>query len=174
MIRFRCRCGRQLQAAEGEVGREVRCPLCQQILVVPERDGVSPEWVSDSGGAEGRGEVTREPERDPPIDRPRPPLREEDDDYPRYSRGEGTSFLRPETCNESWDALRFGILSIVCCLLASPIAIICAVRALVKINRSDGRLRGRDEALAGLLLGILGAAFGLLFVGRFVLGGLGF
>jgi hypothetical protein len=39
-IQFRCRCGRQLRAADGSAGRQVRCPGCQEIQVVPEAAAV--------------------------------------------------------------------------------------------------------------------------------------
>lgn len=34
-VRFRCRCGRVLQAVEGMEGHNVRCPACQAVEVVP-------------------------------------------------------------------------------------------------------------------------------------------
>jgi hypothetical protein len=34
-VRFRCNCGRVLQALEGMEGHNVRCPVCQEVEVVP-------------------------------------------------------------------------------------------------------------------------------------------
>ena len=34
-VRFRCHCGRVLQAVEGMEGHNVRCPACQAIEIVP-------------------------------------------------------------------------------------------------------------------------------------------
>ncbi len=38
MIRFRCECGRQLQAQDRDIGRLAACPLCGKTAIVPERD----------------------------------------------------------------------------------------------------------------------------------------
>jgi len=175
MIRFWCRCGRQLQAADGDVGREARCPLCDRLTVVPERDEVGPERAWDSErDAEDRGEFTRhDRERDLPVERPRrPPREEEDDDYPRHRRREDAYLLAPEKCGDATKALVFGIAGFVGCQLLSPLAIIFGVRALNQIARSDGRLLGRGEALAGLILGILGLGYGLIVVICIVLFGI--
>ena len=46
-----------------------------------------------------------------------------------------------------------GILSLFCSFLTAIPALICGAVALVKINKSGGRLRGQGQAIAGLVLG---------------------
>src|SRR5262245_34636905 len=42
MIRFACSCGRELQAPEGLIGSQARCPICEELQVVPREDEVAP------------------------------------------------------------------------------------------------------------------------------------
>ena len=57
-----------------------------------------------------------------------------------------------------------GILSLLCCMsiVAGPAAIVLGVMARREIDRSGGRLGGRGMALAGIIMGSIGAALGLL------------
>src|SRR5262245_42356629 len=36
MIRFACKCGRQLQAAADQVGTRAACPVCSRVVTVPD------------------------------------------------------------------------------------------------------------------------------------------
>src|SRR5947209_1316539 len=56
MIRFRCQCGRQLQAREEDAGRPAACPVCKRTTTVPEAD--EPEPL-----AADRDDITAEPSR---------------------------------------------------------------------------------------------------------------
>src|SRR5262245_30276130 len=87
MIRFKCPCGRQLQAAESNAGQPARCPLCEQVTIVPFSDDASPP----PGKVNEYGEIDR-PEPKPEEPRPtysleedrRPPARYDDRDRDRY------------------------------------------------------------------------------------------
>lgn len=52
--------------------------------------------------------------------------------------------------------LVLGVLGLLCCGVASPVAWILAVRALREIDASDGYFGGRTQARLGLILGIVG------------------
>lgn len=52
--------------------------------------------------------------------------------------------------------LVLGVLGLLCCGVAAPIAWIMAVRALHEIDASDGYFGGRTQARLGLVLGIIG------------------
>ena len=49
-----------------------------------------------------------------------------------------------------------GILSLFCSIITAIPALICGAIALVKINKSQGRLAGQGQAIAGLVLGGIG------------------
>lgn len=53
-------------------------------------------------------------------------------------------------------SLVLGVLSLFCSLLTAIPAVVCGVVALVKINKSPGRISGQGMAIAGLVLGGLG------------------
>src|SRR5436309_11790905 len=57
MFRFRCKCGRQLQAREEDAGRRAACPVCKRTTTVPDAD--EPEPLA----AEDRDDITAEPSR---------------------------------------------------------------------------------------------------------------
>jgi prepilin-type processing-associated H-X9-DG protein len=77
----------------------------------------------------------------------------------------------PRTSTAAVASLVLGLLSLVLLLLTAVPALIVGWLALRAINESDGRLRGRPLAIAGMVLGFLGgiltaAGFGLIILLR--------
>jgi hypothetical protein len=67
---------------------------------------------------------------------------------------------------QSVTAMVLGILGLVCCGLASPFAIWTGRKAMKEIDASGGWMRGRGQAQAGFIMGIIGTVLwvlGLLF-----------
>lgn len=68
-IRFRCECGRQLEAPEGSEGRRARCPGCGEKVVVPGQSAVgaredAPPSLPDKPGESEQGvRITQAPRR---------------------------------------------------------------------------------------------------------------
>ena len=63
-------------------------------------------------------------------------------------------------------AMVLGILGLVCCGLASPFAIWTGRKAMKEIDASGGWMRGRGQAQAGFIMGIIGTVLwvlGILF-----------
>jgi hypothetical protein len=135
MIRFWCECGRQLQATWDNVGRPATCPICGKTTTVPDGDRPRSPWTGLSGG---RGEFTSEPSGP-----------QQGAHAPRSPRGTQPSGLAKAS-------LVFGILSFLVVVIGSIAAITTGILALRKIGRSQGKLTGKGNALAGLILGCLG------------------
>lgn len=66
--------------------------------------------------------------------------------------------VTPKTSGLAIASLVFGILGLICLLpvLGSALAIIFGAIALGKVGNSRGQLRGRGQAMAGLVLGCIG------------------
>jgi len=183
MIRFKCPCGRQLQAAESQIGQPARCPLCDRMLYVPSADDPAlpsaPRQGADRHGESERdhpddryGDVGRDEHGD--FQRERQPLRYDEDGPPRrrYDRDEDhdnyrmrqSAYVTPTTCNDANTALWLGVVGLLCCSLVSPFALIYGIKALNQISRSDGALTGQGQAIAGIVLGAIGSLVLLAFV----------
>jgi hypothetical protein len=139
MIRFRCECGRELQARPADAGSPARCPLCGSVSDVPS-PGPAPAAPAARGGAEG---VTAAP-------------------------AGGSDGLRGDSgapvakgirkCPEADTALVLGFCGLFTGLFgvaAGPIAIAFGLSALRKIRESGGQTSGRWTALGGIALGVL-------------------
>jgi lipopolysaccharide export LptBFGC system permease protein LptF len=77
--------------------------------------------------------------------------------------------------NEAIAALVLGILSLFCCPVLGPIAIVLGTRSRQRIESSAGALAGSGLAIAGLVLGIVGTVFlglGIVYVLIAILGAL--
>ena len=61
-------------------------------------------------------------------------------------------------------ALVCGILSLLCCAVAGPAAIVLGVMARKEIERSGGRIGGSGMALAGIIMGSIGTALAALWI----------
>lgn len=90
--------------------------------------------------------------------------------YPGYpSAGyppPGYPMQAPPEHPQSVTAMVLGILGLVCCGLASPFAIWTGRKAMNEIDASGGWMRGRGQAQAGFIMGIIGTALwvlGILF-----------
>ncbi len=66
-----------------------------------------------------------------------------------------TGLTEPQTCGLATTSLVLGILSIFCNIFTAIPAIICAIIALVKISKSQGRLKGNGFAIAGIAVPIV-------------------
>jgi hypothetical protein len=70
LIRFQCACGRRLRATEEQIGRKVRCPVCDAVRTVP---GTMPNpneavpYAKASKHAPARDDVAEEQEEDRPL-----------------------------------------------------------------------------------------------------------
>jgi len=51
-IRFRCRCGREMETAASNAGKEGRCPVCGAVVPIPKR----PTPAASASGAEASGD----------------------------------------------------------------------------------------------------------------------
>jgi hypothetical protein len=58
--------------------------------------------------------------------------------------------VEPKTCGLAIAAFVMGILSMFCSIFMAIPAILCGIIALVKIGKSDGRLKGNGFAVAGI------------------------
>lgn len=50
-VRFACRCGKKMRAADDKIGKKVLCPECGSPVLVPDSSTVAVEHVSAEGGA---------------------------------------------------------------------------------------------------------------------------
>jgi hypothetical protein len=177
MIRFRCPCGRQLQAAESNAGQPARCPLCDRVTTVPATDEPDRPPFPNRGVNE-YGEIEREDHGD--YQREQEPLRperaeprrsfERDEDYDDHRFGR-RPYVTPTTCGDANTALWMGIVGLLCCQFLSPIALIYGIKAVNQINNSEGALTGNGQAIAGIVLGVLGSLILLINVVVVLMGG---
>jgi hypothetical protein len=159
MIRFRCQCGRQLQAPESSIGQPAQCPLCHEITTVPDRDEVPapPPRPAPSRAINEYGEITRPDDLERPAETARRPRADDwDEDVPSEFRRARPFAHPPRTCEDANSALWLGLVGLFCCQLLGPIALIYGIKALNQINKSDGALTGTGRAVAGIVLGSLG------------------
>jgi hypothetical protein len=160
MIRFRCQCGRQLQAPESSIGQPAKCPVCQEITTIPDRDDDPPPRSAPSRTVNEYGEITRPRDLERPAERPlRSPRRGDDDwdeDVPSEFRRRRPFANPPQTCADANTALWMGLVGLFCCTLMCPIALIYGIKALNQINKSDGQLTGTGQAVTGIVCGAIG------------------
>jgi hypothetical protein len=140
-IEFTCPCGQRLRAKSEDVGRRMRCPACDQEMIVPNSPAPAP-------AAEFAPQPVRE-ERTP-----RRREREERDDWDDEPRRRETP---TRTSGKAIGALIFGVLSFCLSLLAGIPAVILGVLSLSDIAGSRGRIGGRGLAITGIVLGVVGS-----------------
>ena len=76
-----------------------------------------------------------------------------------------------QTSGKSTAALVLGILGLVLCpLICSVLALVFGYQARREIDGSGGRITGRGNAMAGIVLGWIGVAIMVAFIGLVVLG----
>ncbi len=156
MIRFRCKCGRQLQAREEDAGRPAACPVCKRTTTVPEADEPEPR------AAEDRDDITSEPSRGRPSRRRRD---DEEEMGPEERRRRRRPAGEPVNSGMALTSVILGALSVVGCLFLTGIpAIITGFLAMRKIDQSRGKLGGKGMALTGLALGAVGLVFSVVLV----------
>jgi len=144
VIRFRCECGRELQADTGSVGLLARCPLCERTTTVPAVD----EPVDSAPAAdERRATITRLDRKTDPPARSLP--EEPDEDAPaRWSAGK--PFARLTSRASSPDADAAFTLGMVGGPLLAPLAMWFGIRALLQIKATGGDFSGTVEAITGI------------------------
>jgi len=141
MIKFMCRCGKQMRAPEEDIGRTVQCSECDAEVVVPGPDqaiqagGAAPARGADTGIRGGRR---------------RRFAGDDDDDRDDEERRERTS---SGSSGKAVTALVLSLLSFCAPVLLSIPAIIFGILGLTEINRSRGRLTGKGLAVSGIVLG---------------------
>lgn len=70
----------------------------------------------------------------------------------------------PRTSDKAVGSLMLGLLFYFCVGLSGPPAVVLGVLALREIDRSEGQLRGRELAGAGIALGVVGCLLAMLLV----------
>jgi hypothetical protein len=71
----------------------------------------------------------------------------------------------PEANKKALWSMILGIISLICFgIVVGPIAIVLSIMAKKEIEASGGRQTGGGQATAGLVLGILGAVFTVLYL----------
>jgi hypothetical protein len=146
MIRFRCECGRQLQADEGQVGADARCPLCNRAMKVPRTGQPAAQApIVRSGGFE----ITA-----PPGDS------SQAGKEIRLGRSEQKSFARGEAdrIRRTADAaLTLGLLGIFCMPPLSPLAVFYGIKTLrlIRTSQQDASEVHSDKmkAIGGIVFG---------------------
>jgi hypothetical protein len=140
-IEFTCPCGQRLRAKSEDVGRRMRCPACDQEMIVPSPTTAvqaaesPPRPVSEERGARRRDREDRD---------------DWDEEPPRRETATRTS-------GKAIGALIFGVLSFCLSLLAGIPAVILGVLSLSDISNSRGRVGGRGLAITGIVLGVVGS-----------------
>src|SRR5258708_4629079 len=126
MIHFACACGKELQAPDELVGRQVRCPACHEVQAVP---------------YEVAAEATRPQAFAPELPSRRPRLFDESDE---------TLEQAPATTSgkAGW-SLGLGISSFLCLFIPGIPAVILGGLALSEIGRSRGHTGGHGLAIGG-------------------------
>jgi hypothetical protein len=142
MLRFTCKCGKQLHAPEEFTGRQTRCPTCGSAVTVP---GIATQ-ANPEAAATGQQGIQAEPTGDASQAGPaaEPAL-----DPLAPSKPSGKAIA----------SLVFGVLSLWLPVLATIPALILGFVGLRDIERSRGRLTGRGLAIGGMI-----AAAALTFV----------
>jgi hypothetical protein len=137
MAIFTCPCGKQLKAKDEDAGRRTKCPDCGQELTIP-----------------GPDEAVR-PAAEPGRSGPRRRF-EDEGGLEEYEAGERRGRRYPqETSGKAVASLVLGILSFCLPVFASIAAIILGIVGLSNINQSQGRLKGRGLAIAGIVTGAI-------------------
>jgi hypothetical protein len=192
VIRFRCECGRQLQAELARIGLTAQCPACQRTMTVPLTD----EPLSDSPGAARGGGIALP---GGVAQRPAPTRRTEEDEDAPARRPAFNPFARrsssPSGRLAEW-GLFLAVVGLVGVLMAVGVlvnpggeagiiavvllvgtffsgfaAITCGVWSLRPRAEQYGGSSGRGEALVAVWLGLVESIlavvlFGLAFVLR--------
>jgi type II secretory pathway pseudopilin PulG len=144
-------CGAKYRVPESASGKTLRCKnaQCGQLIALPEL--VSDEEVFSTDLAQATADVG-EPLSAPvrPARQPRPVSQDRD----RSSRARPL----PVTSSAALTSLILGFASFCGTILTGIPAIIFGIVALVKINRSQGQLRGTGMAVTGICLGFISPA----------------
>jgi hypothetical protein len=120
------------------------------------------QWAPPSGG----WEQPQPPPQQPPAAQPQPQAQ-----WPPAQGGPGT-FIPPQpTSGKATGALILGIAGIFFCpLVCAILALVLGYQARSEIDRSGGRIGGRGQATAGIVLGWVGVGLVLLFVALVIIG----
>jgi hypothetical protein len=98
--------------------------------------------VTAQGGSGDRSEPLRPDPQGPPGTKPSP----------------SDKYFQDLTYSRAKNSLLLGLSSIMCCGFLTGIpAVWVGLRALRDIDASNGRLRGRGSAIAGIVLGVIGS-----------------
>lgn len=136
MIRFRCCCGKELQAGDDYAGRQAVCPACRLEQTVPDLDA---EQVADYRPPE-------RPREEAVFSRIRRPVLRDHGDVAFVG-------MPPATSGKATTCLILGLASLLFLFFAGIPALIFGLLALRDIGRSRGRLGGRGLAVAGMVTG---------------------
>ncbi len=162
-IQFTCSCGKLLQAREEHAGRRTRCPTCGQEHCIPDADDTV-VVAGDTGATTAPPPSLRDdteiivPERPtlPPCPTPAPAGPRPPDPAPVAAPPEP-----PRTSRKAVASLVLGLVSFCMPLLAGVPAVLLGILGLIEVSNSEGRLRGRGLAIAGIVLGVAGSIIGL-------------
>ena len=124
----------------------------------PDREGQGEGWQSS----------WQQPRGDQPWQQPGAPAQGSWQQAPDGSWVKGGG---QQTSGKSTAALVLGIVGLVLCpLICSVLALVFGYKARREIDESGGRLTGRGNATAGVVLGWIGVAFSVLFIAFVVWG----
>jgi hypothetical protein len=138
MIHFACACGRELQAPDELLGRQVRCPACHEVQAVP---------YDVSARAAFPAHVVREYPR-------RPKLSDEADDTFEVEA--------VTTSRKAGWSLALGVSSFILLFITGIPAVIVGAMALSEIGRSRGGKEGQGLAIGGIVTGVIGSLLTLV------------
>jgi hypothetical protein len=140
-ILLTCECGKQLRVRDENAGRRFKCPACGHVLVAPPGGGEAAVQAAPAAGPPRADRI--------PGGEPEGTNDEHAGRGPRGRRG-------PRTSGKAIASLVFGLLSFCLWVFAAVPAFILGALSLRDIKRSDGRLKGRELAVAGLITAGLG------------------
>ncbi len=167
-------CDKRLSIGEEFSGRQIQCPYCGKSVTAPSLELPVAEEVGQAihGDRPALGELAAALRQPAPAAPPRSPARGQAMRGPAYRRGAaggyvGTNIRYAErTSGLAIASMIMGILSLISyCLgpLFGILALIFGSISMSTISRTPG-LGGRGMALAGIIMGLIGAAlWGLSF-----------
>jgi hypothetical protein len=140
MIRFPCTCGRQLQARDGDAGRDAVCPVCGRPQVVPVET-----VLVQTGKASANARRSADAWKASPAGR---------SGLPDARRSSSPADL--PTSSAARRSFVLGLSSLVFNLFTGIPAVVLGLLALARIRRSWPPLGGARLAGWGIVLGLLG------------------
>ncbi len=138
-IQFACACGQQLQIGDEHAGKQTRCPACGREMTVPQPAAFQAADMQLPPRAPAAN-----PETEPRMERR------------RQLRDMAVSSVQSSTSGMAIASLIMGIFSFCIPALPALLGLLFGILGLVGIGRSEGRLKGKGLAIAGMILSVTG------------------